>query len=73
MHTHALCINGQYIIIMCIFFVSTVEFVLCVLGRGEGVCGDGVGSEKGGKMRRRLRDLIIQRIDHPSDDVSQQQ
>lgn len=54
---------------MCIF-ISTVEFVLCVLGRGGGVSGDGVGSNKEGKRRRRLRDLIIQRIDHPSDDVS---
>ena len=46
------------------------EFVLCVLGRrGSGGGGWGEGEEVVGKGRR-LRDLIIHRIDHPSDDVS---
>ena len=42
-----------------------------MLGRGGNGGGEGVssGGEEGEK-RRRLRDLIIQRIDHPSDDVS---
>lgn len=49
--------------------LSLSEFVLCVLrgGGSEGVRsveGEGGEEEKGG-----LRDLIIQRIDHPNDDV----
>lgn len=44
--------------------------MLCVLGRGGG--DDGVRNDsKDGEVGRRLRDLVIQRIDHPSDDVSQ--
>ena len=52
--------------------VSTAEFVLCVLGTGGGGGGEGVGSG-GGKEPEKvltLRQLIVQRIDHPSDDVS---
>ena len=58
-------------------FVSTAEFVLCVLGTGggRGGGGEGVGSEGGGVGKEpekvlTLRQLMVQRIDHPSDDVS---
>ena len=49
--------------------LSIAEFVLCVLGKGGGE-SEGVKSDRGEEVEKRgLRDLIIQRIDHPSDDV----
>ena len=58
--------------VQCVFIPSVAEFVLCVLGRDGGEDGEGEGSGRGekGEGKSRLRDLIIQRIDHPSDDVS---
>ena len=49
---------------------SVAEFVFCVLGRGGGEGGEGSGRGEKEEGRSELRDLIIQRIDHPSDDVS---
>ena len=56
----------------CVLVPPVAEFVLCVLGRGGDESGEGEGSgrKEKGEGRSRLRALIIQRIDHPSDDVS---
>ena len=58
---------------MCISvaILSISEFVLCVLGGGESESVRGAEGEEGEEQEKKggLRDLIIQRIDHPNDDV----
>lgn len=58
---------------MCISIaiLSVSEFVLCVLGGGESEGVRSAEGEEGEEEEKKggLRDLIIQRIDHPNDDV----
>ena len=57
---------------MCISvaILSVSEFVLCVLGGGESESVRSAEGEEGEEEKKGgLRDLIIQRIDHPNDDV----
>ena len=71
-HVHVYAYVYMY---MYVLGPSVAEFVFCVLGRGGGESGEGGEGERSGRGEKEegrsgLRDLIIQRIDHPSDDVS---